>query len=506
MAHHNVFVRSALLPRLLAAIGAGSLLAAPGCGGKTQATNGEVANGVDGAEQTGPDQTGGEQPAAEDSTHSNQSTFEPGRPPATPPTVTPPDDTTAGTESPTSRPVTTGETTGETTEATTSVPSVATDDSTSVSTESEMSSVATPIDAGPPGLACEFGRPQRFCLSSQQMESQARYGVGQIPLDPPRSDDEIAAAWDENGCMKHEWIATGCCNPAELPGEPQEDGTCCYVACEGACCGRPFLIDGVALTANVIRTEAWLCTERDTFQPNHDALDVRARQLLSEAWLEDARMEHASVASFARFSLDLMRLGAPPELLRDSHLAGLDEIEHARIAFSIAEQLSGVALGPDILPLGELDAHSLRDAVSAAIVEGCIGETLAAAVLAEQARQCSDPSIAASLNRIAEDELRHAELAWRFVAWSIERFGQEARVVVQTTFATALAHLPPAPTALDLTEAELRAGGRISPAAWSSVVESVIETVLKPAAQNLLSRKARAAVVGVPPLVASSGC
>src|SRR5690606_14106826 len=216
-------------------------------GGKTQSANGEVANGVDGAGQTRPDQTSAEQQATEDSTTTtgnDQSTVEPNPPTASPPTVTPLDDTTQATESPISRPVATGETTGETAVVTTSAPSVTSD---------VTESMTTLIDAGSLVLACEFGSPQQFCLNSQQMESQARYGVGQIPLDPPRSDEEIAAAWDDNGCMRHEWVATGCCNPAELPGEPQGDGTCCYVACEGACCGRPFLVNGVALTAKLTR-------------------------------------------------------------------------------------------------------------------------------------------------------------------------------------------------------------------------------------------------------------
>jgi hypothetical protein len=37
-----------------------------------------------------------------------------------------------------------------------------------------------------------------------------------------------------------------------------------------------------------------------------------------------ALFQHASVASFARFSLELLALGAPPDLVAAAHAAALD--------------------------------------------------------------------------------------------------------------------------------------------------------------------------------------
>jgi hypothetical protein len=43
--------------------------------------------------------------------------------------------------------------------------------------------------------------------------------------------------------------------------------------------------------------------------------------VLAKHWTEVALMAHASIAAFARFSLDALSLGAPPELLDAAHAA-----------------------------------------------------------------------------------------------------------------------------------------------------------------------------------------
>lgn len=65
------------------------------------------------------------------------------------------------------------------------------------------------------------------------------------------------------------------------------------------------------------------------------------RSALASRWLDSALLEHASIASFARFSLHLLAVGAPPELLERTQRAALDEIEHARLAFAIVARGRG---------------------------------------------------------------------------------------------------------------------------------------------------------------------
>ena len=101
-------------------------------------------------------------------------------------------------------------------------------------------------------------------------------------------------------------------------------------------------------------------------------------------------MEHASIASFNRFSLQLLAVGAPPELVEASQRAALDEIEHARIAFALASKYGTTPVGPSSLDLagdtlGQLDLASVT---ASTVEEGCVGETLAA-LEAEAARDAA---------------------------------------------------------------------------------------------------------------------
>lgn len=52
-------------------------------------------------------------------------------------------------------------------------------------------------------------------------------------------------------------------------------------------------------------------------------------------WSADALAEHTSIASFARFTLQLLALDAPSDLLSRSQQAGKDEMEHARLCFQM---------------------------------------------------------------------------------------------------------------------------------------------------------------------------
>ena len=66
-------------------------------------------------------------------------------------------------------------------------------------------------------------------------------------------------------------------------------------------------------------------------------------------------------------------------------------------------------------------ATTLRDVVRLTLREGCLGETLAALEARHALAHCTEPRVSAVLELIAKDERRHAELAWRFVRWALER-------------------------------------------------------------------------------------
>jgi hypothetical protein len=149
-----------------------------------------------------------------------------------------------------------------------------------------------------------------------------------------------------------------------------------------------------------------------------------ARAAAARAWAENGAMEHASVAAFARLSLELMALGAPACLVDGAHAAAREEIRHATRAYAIASALAGTEIGPGPLAL----APSARpvDLVTLAretFRDGCIGETTAAIEAAELRERADHTEIRDALDVVARDEAGHAELAFRIIAWAVSRGG-----------------------------------------------------------------------------------
>src|SRR5262249_20169897 len=75
------------------------------------------------------------------------------------------------------------------------------------------------------------------------------------------------------------------------------------------------------------------------------------------------------------------------------------------------------------------------------VVEGCVRECFGAALGCYQARRASDPEIAAAMAEIAEDETRHAALAFEVDAWVQSRLHACARARVAQARAQAVSAL-----------------------------------------------------------------
>ena len=260
---------------------------------------------------------------------------------------------------------------------------------------------------------------------------------------------------------------------------------CCYNIAT-AVDGRPFLVAGEARCADVADRDDW-CSGAPV---RVDELDPATRRALAEMWRLDAIFEHASIASFARLTLELMSLGAPPDLLAAAQRAGLDEIEHARLCYGLASRYAGRALGPASLRIdGAVADRSLVEIAVAAVREGCVGETLAAVVAGERADGAADPDLRSTLSRISEDETRHAELAWRTVEWAIARGGRTVADAVRKAFAEATA---PFMSDVDLDEtsggeATLSAHGQLPNALRRRVERMAVREIVLPMARSLAS-------------------
>jgi hypothetical protein len=198
--------------------------------------------------------------------------------------------------------------------------------------------------------------------------------------------------------------------------------------------------------------------------------------------------EHASVAAFARFVLHLMSLAAPPELIHAAIRAMDDEVEHARLCFGLARRFTGEAKGPGRMDLSRLLVHqdTPESILRAAIVEGCIEETISARCAAVALDRTVDDAIRTALTRIVDDERRHADLAWQFAAWMLETYPY-LEPVARSCFVSALAEADE--TIEDEDDAVLETHGHLGRVMMRSVRETTKREIYARAAELLGSAR-----------------
>jgi hypothetical protein len=101
--------------------------------------------------------------------------------------------------------------------------------------------------------------------------------------------------------------------------------------------GRPYLVDG---------DDAPMMS-----RASHATDDERAAR-----WVARGLGEHASVASFAAFSLQLMVNGAPFSLLTGAANANADEVRHAEQSFALASRFAGREITAESFPRRAISA------------------------------------------------------------------------------------------------------------------------------------------------------
>jgi hypothetical protein len=248
--------------------------------------------------------------------------------------------------------------------------------------------------------------------------------------------------------------------------------------------GRPFLVRGTAQIAGTERRVDWRASGLD---PIVDGLSLRQREALGRAWAGMAALEHASIAAFARFALQLLSVGAPASLIEQTHQAMRDETEHAKMCFALAGSYAARPIGPGALPVGDALADLSPEAILVTtIVEGCIGETVAAIEAAEALEHAQDPAVRHVLAKIAGDEKRHAELAWQYVRWATSQ-DEELRAVAANVFASAVAEARPRARAPEgESDDDLLAFGVVSEPFRREIRACVLLDVIAPCARALL--------------------
>jgi hypothetical protein len=209
---------------------------------------------------------------------------------------------------------------------------------------------------------------------------------------------------------------------------------------------------------------------------------------LASAWTDAALEAHAAVAAYARFSLQLMGLGAPPQLVGGAAQAMQDEVLQAQACFSLARRYAGSEVGPG--SLRSVDAPMDLDVTSIVIEmvqRGCIAEAVSALSAREALEHCQDPATREVLVRRQAVKAQQAQLAWRFVAWALRGAGRELPDQVRVAFLTALS--PAKSTApLGSRDRGLLRYGVLSEAQRAALEQRILRDVVLPCMEALLSR------------------
>jgi hypothetical protein len=324
--------------------------------------------------------------------------------------------------------------------------------------------------------ACLIREPDQECPSEEEARDEL---VGDRTCESPMR--RVIAT----GELLYEQEVQGL-DPAEL------EKKCCYEAAyrtlfgQGCVEGRPLRVEGEIVTARPLQRPDWA----DALVPDPRGLTEAEKALLAEAWTRVALLEHASVPAFARVVLDLVALAAPAELLERTARAMGDEVAHARACFALAGAYGGTALGPGPLPVPPHRVPTLEALALETFEEGCVGETLAAALAAVQLEGATDGAVRRVLGQIVQDEARHAELAWDIVSWAVGVGGEPIRHALLARCGR-----------LELPRIELGVGagagtrghGLASPDRVKEVLAAVLSQVILATAEDRLSNRGIAA-------------
>jgi len=278
--------------------------------------------------------------------------------------------------------------------------------------------------------------------------------------------------------------ADGQCNG----GQCSPVGLATEFACRTPDCaiGRPMIVEGVARSSASTARLDWLASDDASALPAIEGISPETARAVAEHWTRVAALEHASIGSFARFSLQLLALGAPPALLVEAQRAAADEIAHAQTAYAIASHFAGRAVGPGPLPdAGAAIPTDRASFVRALVEEACVGETIGAAEARALGEVAGCEALARIHRTIADDEQRHAELAWKTLAWVL-RCDPSLAAVALDAMERARARLVVESEGCDDDAISSPALGLLAPRTMAALRRRAIAEVVEPCMQAAL--------------------
>jgi hypothetical protein len=325
-----------------------------------------------------------------------------------------------------------------------------------------------------PASACKGERPAGSgdsCCSEHEWTTSPELAKAYATKDATETlgcPSLITSAADDAGAPPSEYGPLDLKKEATQERRAKNDATCVYRVV--SCCpgGRPLIEQGTAVVASRVRGSTW--SRRALGRSLGERADI------ARAWLDDALAEHASVASFSRATLELLAVGAPPDLVAAHQRAALDEIRHAELCFALAAAY-GEAFDPGPMAVPSPRSADLVRLACDTFVEGCVAETIGALLASRALEACTVAEPQDALRIIADDEAEHAALAWRTLAWAIAKGGEP---VVRAVLERACVREVPFASTVDCP-AHGRLGddevARAARDAWHFVIEPQLRTV-----------------------------
>jgi hypothetical protein len=223
-----------------------------------------------------------------------------------------------------------------------------------------------------------------------------------------------------------------CCPDGETcvgGGGDSGDAGACQVDCQKVCDAvAPGVQGGFASCwPQTDGTISYYCGACGVGRLPSDTKPCPIGETIGERLARQAYYEGVSVIAFERLADVLAANGAPEDLVARARRAAADEARHAAIFTDLAGA-HGAAV-----PAIELASAtpSLFELAIENATEGCVRETLGAAITLHQSMHAESEDVRAAFASICDDEAEHAALSWDLQAWFDARLseGERARIV-----------------------------------------------------------------------------
>lgn len=200
-----------------------------------------------------------------------------------------------------------------------------------------------------------------------------------------------------------------------------------------------------------------------------DSDGVVCANVLGRHFASAAHLEAASIKAFLRLREELALHGADVALQDAALVSALEEVLHADVSTRLARRFGATPRRPEV---AELPLRSLFEVALDNAVEGCVRETFGALVGHYQALHARDTEVREAMTRIAEDETRHAELAWAIDRWAHEQLPAAERAALREAQREAVVTLREE-VALPLDAALVTEAGMPAPEVAASLVATL---------------------------------